>query len=136
MNEFKNVRLDFSDLDATETVLNAVADSFEKRSNPVHQTLGRALKAIIPAWIGFLRAEIDRQDEYGPGNSAYALTRVFALLTSLHNTSCAKDDDALLKMAKVAGHMFASDVDHLAKAAVSKGQDDIGDFNVPTQTRH
>ncbi|HEY6020618.1 MAG TPA: hypothetical protein VIY48_12225 [Candidatus Paceibacterota bacterium] len=111
--------MDFTDLsfvltpegiDDTEVQLIELAHTVSMDKDKIVATHGRALKKIIPAWLSFLRAEMDRDEEYGPGNAVYALCRTFSLITALTALGTMKLSERKGAVSKALSDLFTNDV--------------------------
>lgn len=111
--------MDFTDLsfqltpegiDDTEVALIELAHNVSMDKDVIVATHGRALKKIIPVWLDFLREEMDRNEEYGPGNAVYALCRTFSLITALTALGTMKLSERKNTVSKALSDLFTNDI--------------------------
>ena len=114
------LKLDFTDMDSVELALIDLAIGMEQLEDPVIRAQARALKAMAPAWVAFLKGEYERNEDHGPGQAMFGLTRVFALLTAAGSSPHAKSAEAVTKMGEALSELFTHDVTHLAGALAKK----------------
>lgn len=72
-----------ANLDDLEAHLMDVALEANSKEESIPRAVGRAIRALIPAYIAFLKAEIDRDEEHGPSDAIMALSRVTSLMLGL-----------------------------------------------------
>jgi hypothetical protein len=109
IEQFDNVKLDFYNLEDLEFKLVDIAHSMSVTGDEQFQhTLGRALKCLAPAWIDFLKAEQQRNEENGPGLAVSALIKNYALLTYLLLAATAKNHAAFKLSVGPVSDLFAS----------------------------
>jgi hypothetical protein len=69
--------------------------------------LGRAMKCLAPAWVGFVKGEFSRNEDYGPSNALNALVKNYAFLTFLLLCATAKNDSMRKMATKPIAELFA-----------------------------
>lgn len=105
-----NLNFNFADPDDVEIQLLDIAHTVSMDGDPVVATHGRCLKALIPAWIGFIKEEMGRDEEHGPGNTVYAFTRASSLLTAVTALGTLKDTARRKQLATALSEIFTQDI--------------------------
>lgn len=116
-----NLIMNFENLEALEIRLIEVSHNASMDKDPVIATHGRCMKFMIPAWIEFIRAERDRNEEHGPGNSVYAVTRSFSLLTAITALGTLKETSERREITEALSGIFSHDIDYLMKKGKING---------------
>jgi hypothetical protein len=111
MSAYKDIKVNFANLEDLEVRLIDMAQDLSVTGDEAFQkTLGRALKCLAPAWVGFLAEEQSRNELNGPGLAVSALVKNYAFLTFLLLCATAKSD-ALCKMStKPVCELFAHSI--------------------------
>jgi len=115
------VHLEFSldHLDALEIGLMDIAiTQAADKEDANHRAIGRYMKHAVPAYVAFMKAEMERGEDGGPAAAITALSRVSALLTSMTACIGASDQDKLKDAHKVVGQIIINDLEHLMKNAI------------------
>ena len=108
--------IDFDDMEATEINLIELAHHAAMHDDVRTKAFGRALKTMAPAWIDFMKREMDRDEDGGPANCLVGLTKTFALLTAMVALpTCKKTSKArhLKALGEGVSALFTGDVNML-----------------------
>lgn len=109
------LKLDFNDLEQVEFALVDLGQKMSMLDDACQRAQGRALKALAPAWVEFLRHEMDRNENNGPGQAIFGLTRVCALLIAVLVPSvCKPGAQTRSKLADGIMQLFGHDFEELA----------------------